>query len=240
MGFASRTDAEQMIIQGRVKVDDIVVRDPERRTYIDRDFIEVDGQFIQAHQKSYFVFHKPTDVLTTFKDPQGRTTVYDFIPKNMTWIFPIGRLDANTSGLLIFTNDTNFGEKVTNNRWGVEKTYEVKARGVLSDVMIERLKAGVRLDDGYRTLPCRCVVDKINEGTTWLTLTLQEGKNRQIRRMLEAVGSEVVKLRRVAIGRLELGDLKSGELREIPQSEIFRKVLGPSALDSDSIQKKKK
>jgi 23S rRNA pseudouridine2605 synthase len=125
-----------------------------------------------------------------------------------------------TLGLLVFTNDTGFGDLLTDEDAGIPKTYEVKVRGRMSDEAVDRLRRGVALDDGTRTRPAECKVMKANEGTTWLEITLREGKNRQVRRMCQAVGHEVVKLRRVRIGPIELGDLPAGAVRPLTRAEV--------------------
>ncbi|MBI1882650.1 MAG: rRNA pseudouridine synthase [Chlamydiae bacterium] len=225
LGIVSRSEAGQWIRAGRVKVNHRVVRDPEHRTWVEEDVIEWDGKIARSQVKIYLVLNKPLDVITTAQDPEGRTTVYQFLPKLSVRVFPVGRLDANTTGLLFFTNDTELGEVLTNHEYGIPKTYEVKARGKLSEDQIKRLRSGVKLDKGAFTQPCQCHILKTNEASTWLEMTLKEGKNRQIRKMLEAVGSEVSKLRRVAIGNLEIGDLKVGETRQLTRREVDEYIL---------------
>lgn len=219
LGIMSRREASIFIQEGRVKLNGKVIKDPEKRTFLHRDIIELDEEVLQMQEKIYLMMHKPVDVITTYNDPQKRTTVYDLLPKLATWVFPVGRLDAATSGLLLFTNDTVWGEQLTNHEYGVAKTYEVKVRGALDESKIKCLEQGVRLDDGYVTQPCQCATLETNEGGQWLKIILYEGKNRQVRRMIEAVGSEVVKLRRVAIGNLSLKDLKPGETRFLSTQE---------------------
>lgn len=220
LGFASRMESADLIKAGRVKVNGAVIRDPERRTFGGRESILVDDRPIYAVDRIYLVMNKLEGVLTSYTDPQNRPTVYNYLPKLDSWVFPVGRLDAKTSGLLIFTNDTQLGEKLTNSEFGVPKTYEVKVRGKLSDESVERLRRGIRLDDGYITKPCQCTVMKANEGSTWLEMTIIEGKNRQIRRMIESAGSEVSKLRRTAIACIRIGELKGGTTRELTGEEI--------------------
>ncbi|MBI5359150.1 MAG: rRNA pseudouridine synthase [Planctomycetes bacterium] len=220
LGFASRTESADLIKAGKVKVNGRVIRDPERRTFAGRESVLVDDRPIHAVHKIYLVMNKLEGVLTSYTDPQNRPTVYKYLPQLDSWVFPVGRLDAKTSGLLIFTNDTQLGEKLTNSEFGVPKTYEVKVRRKLNDEAIERLRRGVRLDDGYVTKPCQCTVMKANEGSTWLEMTIIEGKNRQIRRMIESVGSEVSKLRRTAIACVRIGELKGGTTRDLTAEEI--------------------
>lgn len=220
LGFASRSEAADLIKAGRVKVTGRVVKDPERRTFIGKEKIEVDGRSVEAGEKIYLAMNKPLGVLTTYSDPQGRPTVYDFLPSMSSWVFPVGRLDAKTTGLLLFTNDTEWGEILTHSSYGIPKTYEVKLRGELDDRGVERLRGGVELDDGHKTLPCQCEVFKRSKGSTWLKMVIKEGKNRQIRRMAESLGFEVVKLRRVAVGDVTLGGLKPGQTRSLTRQEV--------------------
>ncbi len=141
-------------------------------------------------------------------------------PRNLPWLFPVGRLDAMTLGLLVFTNDTAFGDLIAGGNSTIPKTYEVKVRGVMPETAVARLRQGVTLDDGLRTRPAEVRVLKANEGTTWLEITLREGMNRQVRRMCQAVGHDVVKLRRTRIGPLELGDLPAGAVRPLSRKEV--------------------
>lgn len=176
--------------------------------------------------------HSPRTVVAPAVDrpDRGRRTL-DPLPRaaadlglggadDMPWLFPAGRLDAATLGLLVFTNDTAFGDLLTDERAGIPKTYEVKARGAMAPDAVARLREGVVLDDGVRTRPAECRVLRSNAGSTWLEITLREGKNRQVRRMCAAVGHEVSKLRRVRIGPVELGDLPAGAVRPLTKVEI--------------------
>lgn len=164
---------------------------------------------------------RPPDPVTQGPGPEtGNPQSAIRNPQSTPWLFPVGRLDAMTLGLLVFTNDTAFGDLLTSERAGIPKTYEAKVKGALSPEAVERLRSGVVLEDGTRTRPAGCRVLKSNEGTTWLELVLREGRNRQVRRMCLAVGHEVVKLRRVRIGPLELGDLKAGAVRPLTAREI--------------------
>jgi 23S rRNA pseudouridine2605 synthase len=139
---------------------------------------------------------------------------------SMPWLQPAGRLDAMTLGLLVFTNDTAFARLLTDHQAGIPKTYEVKVRRQMDKASVERLRRGVTLDDGYQTLPAEVRLLKANEGTTWLEVTIREGHNRQVRRMVESVGHEAVKLRRVRIGPIELGDLPAGAVRPLTRREV--------------------
>ena len=241
LGLVSRPAAARWIALGRVTVGGAVVRDPERRTDSDTEMIAVDGTPIRAAKRLYYVMNKPAGVLTAARDHAGRKTVYDVLreatqppghalgkdapPESAgtgprPWLLPAGRLDAMTLGLLVFTNDTAFARLLTDERAAIPKTYEVKVRRCMPDEAVERLRHGVTLDDGYRTRPAEVRVLKSNEGTTWLEITIREGHNRQVRRMCEVVGHEVVKLRRVRIGPIEIGDLPAGAVRALTRQEI--------------------
>lgn len=220
MGIASRSEASEWIKQGKVRVNGKIILDPESRTFLGLDLVSIEGQQAKKIEKEYWMMNKPVGVLTTYTDPQGRHTVYEFLPKLDSWFFPIGRLDAKTGGLLLFTNDTELGERLTNSDYAVPKTYEVKARGILDETKIIELQSGVLLDDGYKTKPCQCEIIKFSSTSTWLKMIIVEGKNRQIRRMMESIGSEVLALKRTAVGKLTIGDLRSGACRRLTKDEV--------------------
>ncbi len=157
--------------------------------------------------------------MTTAKDPDGRPTVYDLVKSVKSWISPVGRLDLDTTGLLILTNDTQFAERLTNPDHKVPKTYQVKVKGILTDEQIEQLRNGLELNDG----PTRpAIVNRLRNSDkySFIEMTITEGRNRQVRRMIEAIGSKVMKLTRVAIGPLRIGDLQVGRHREITADEL--------------------
>jgi 23S rRNA pseudouridine2605 synthase len=221
LGVASRTEAADMIAAGRVAVNGRVARDAEEPTDRDRDRIAVDGRPVTGAAPVYLAMHKPAGVLTTAHDPQGRPTVYGLLPPDLgSWVFPVGRLDGPTSGLLVFTNDARVGNALTDPAIGVPKTYEVKVKGVATAAELESLRRGVALEDGLTTLPAQCRILTSNKGSTWLELTIREGKNRQVRRMGLAIGHEVVKLRRTRVGPVVLGDLESGKCRALSEAEV--------------------
>jgi pseudouridine synthase len=218
-GVGSRTEARAWIAAGRVRVDGRVVGDPDTWLEPERARVTLDGRPVRAAAPVYLLLHKPTGYLTTRRDPQGRRTIYDLLPPEQRKLVPVGRLDLDSSGLLLLTNDTAFAERVTNPDSKVPKTYEVKAVGHLSDAQLLALARGVELRDG----PTRpAAVRRLREpgGRTVLEITLSEGRNRQVRRMLEAVGSKVSTLRRVAIGALALGDLPPGAARPLRPAEV--------------------
>ena len=218
-GIGSRTEARGWIGAGRVTVNGRVIQTPDHWVDLQRDKISIDGKPIQAGEKIYLLLYKPKGYITTYKDPEGRPTVYDLISDVKSWVFPVGRLDLESSGLLLMTNDTALAERLTNPDFKVPKTYLVKSAARLSEEQLERLRRGVELSDG----PTRpAVVKRIrdSEKHTFLEITISEGRNRQVRRMLEAVDSKVLKLVRTAIGSLEIDGLAIGAYRPLTQSQL--------------------
>jgi pseudouridine synthase len=218
-GVGSRVDARRMIGAGRVKVNGQVVRDPDSWVDMERDRVRVDGRPLQPRERTYVLLYKPTGYLTTYRDPQGRPTVYELIADVGTFLSPVGRLDLDTSGLLLMTNDNQLAERVTNPESHVPKTYLVKASMRLTDEQLQQLRDGIELSDGP-TRPAR--VDRVrdSEKYTHLEITLTEGRNRQVRRMIEALGATVLKLVRVKIGPLSIGKLQIGRWRPLTEAEV--------------------
>jgi pseudouridine synthase len=218
-GLGSRTEARKWIGAGRVKVNGRVEGNPNRWVDLERDRITFDDKPLESAERVYLLLHKPAGYLTTYDDPEGRPTIYDLLPDRDRYLFPVGRLDLDTSGLLILTNDTAFAEKMTNPAYHVPKTYHVKASRHLGEEELERLRNGIELRDG----PTRpATVTRLREpgGKTVFEITITEGRNRQVRRMVEALDAKVVSLARVAIGRLQLGDLEPGKTRPLEPAEI--------------------
>ena len=218
-GLGSRTEARMWIAARRVKVNGQVVDDPDRWVDLDRDRIAFDGRPLTAQRKTYVLLYKPKGYLTTYKDPQGRPTIYDLLPDRERYLFPVGRLDLDTSGLLILTNDTAFAERVTNPEFKVPKTYQVKASRHLTDDELDRLRHGIELRDGM-TKPAKITRLREPGGRTVFEVTITEGRNRQVRRMVEALEAKVLKLVRVAIGPIRIGDLPIGKTRELTPNEV--------------------
>jgi pseudouridine synthase len=215
-GAASRKQAADWIRGGRVRVNGAVILDPEAWFDPERDAITIDGRRLAPRAKLYVALHKPRGYLTTRSDPGGRPTVYDLIADVDAWVIPVGRLDADTSGLLLLTNDTQFAERITNPASHVEKTYRVEARPELSDEALDALRAGVTLHDGP-TRPAR--VERIDRGRAF-DITITEGRNRQVRRMVKAVGSRVMTLARIAIGPIGIARLEPGAWRRLSRAEL--------------------
>jgi pseudouridine synthase len=218
-GVGSRVDARDWIRGGRVKVNGQVVRDPDQWIDMKRDRVRFDGRPLQARERVYVLLYKPTGYLTTYRDPQGRPTVYDLIADLGTFVSPVGRLDLDTSGLLLMTNDNQLAERVTNPESHVPKTYLVKASMRLTDEQLQRLRNGLELSDGP-TRPAHVRRVRDSEKYTHLEITLTEGRNRQVRRMIEALGATVLKLVRVKIGALSIGTLQIGKWRPLTAAEL--------------------
>lgn len=195
------------------------IRNPDHWVDMELDRVVMDGKPVRSSSKVHILLYKPKGFLTTYKDPEGRPTVYDLIEDAGVWLSPAGRLDLDTSGLLILTNDTQFAERLTNPDHHVPKTYEVKAATLLTDDQIERLRRGVELSDGP-TRPAQVRRLRDVGRHSFVEITLQEGRNRQVRRMLEAVDSRVLKLVRTAIGPVRIGDLAIGKWRLLTAQEV--------------------
>jgi 23S rRNA pseudouridine2605 synthase len=228
-GIGSRTDARSWIGAGKVRVNGRIIKNPDHWVDLERDRITLDGKPLQAAAKLYILLYKPKGYLTTYRDPEGRPTVYDLVKDAGAWLSPVGRLDLDTSGLLIMTNDTAFAERVMNPVHKVAKTYRIKASPRVSDQQMELLRLGVLLDDGP-TKPAE--VRRVRESAehSFLDLTITEGRNRQVRRMLEAVGSKVSKLVRTAIGPVRIDELPIGKWRALTPEEIGA-LGGPAVIE---------
>jgi 23S rRNA pseudouridine2605 synthase len=196
-----------------------VVENPDEWIHLEGDKVTVDGRPLEAEKKIYLLLYKPKGFVTTAKDPDGRPTVYDLVREEKSWFSPVGRLDLDTTGLLILTNDTQLAERLTNPDHKVPKTYQLKVKGMLSDEQLEQLRNGLELSDG----PTRpAIVNRLrnSEKYSFIEMTITEGRNRQVRRMIEAVGTKVMKLTRVAIGPIRIGDLQVGKYRELTADEL--------------------
>ena len=221
-GLCSRRAAEQIILEGRVMLNGRPVKLGDKMD-VRKDLLSVDGQNVYIDKKqefSYIMLNKPRGYVTTLKDERGRKTVVDLISDINVRLFPVGRLDKDTEGLLLFTNDGNFANLLTHPSHGVSKTYRVTVTPHAMEEQIINLTDGVILDDGTKTQPAviRVVTDEPER--TVLEMTIKEGKNRQIRRMCEAVGLSVARLRRVQLGPVKLGMLKPGAYRELTKQEV--------------------
>jgi 23S rRNA pseudouridine2605 synthase len=224
-GVSSRREAEAMIREGRVTLNGRVVTELGTRADPDRDHIKVDGKLItKAEPHRYILLYKPREVMTTVEDPQGRRTVIDLVRGIRERIYPVGRLDFHSEGLVLLTNDGELAFKVSHPTHGSVKTYSVKVRGVPDERMIDKLRRGITLD-GKRTLPCdiermRTTGKRDDEGNSWFEVKLREGRTQQIRKMFQAIGHPVSKLRRVAIGPISDPKLTPGVWRELTKQEV--------------------
>jgi pseudouridine synthase len=218
-GVGSRVDARQLVSAGRVTVNGRVVRDPDHWVDMERDRVRFDGKPLAARERIYLLLYKPTGYLTTYRDPEGRPTVYDLIADVGTFVSPVGRLDLDTSGLLLMTNDNQFAERVTNPDSHVPKTYLVKASMRLTDEQLQQLRDGIELADGP-TRPAKVARVRDSAKYTHFEITLTEGRNRQVRRMVEALGAKALKLVRVRIGSVVIGALPIGKWRPLTPGEL--------------------
>src|SRR5438309_2697283 len=224
-GFASRREAETMIRNGRVTINGRVVTELGTKADAASDHIKVDGKLItRAEPHRYMLLYKPKEVMTTVEDPQGRRTVIDLVRGVRERIYPVGRLDFHSEGLVLLTNDGDLAYKVSHPTHGSVKTYHVKVRGVPEERLVDKLRRGITLE-GRRTLPCD--IDRLrttgkgeDAGNSWFEVKLREGRTQQIRKMFQALGHPVSKLRRVAIGPISDPKLTPGVWRELTKHEV--------------------
>lgn len=236
-GIASRRHAEELITAGRVTVNGEVVKELGTKADPERDHIKVNGKLInpqlKARDKVYVLLNKPRGYLSSVSDPEGRPLVTELLPPNLGRLHPVGRLDFNTEGLLLLTNDGDFTNYVTAARNRVEKVYEVKVKGVPPEGAIQRLRRGITLEDGTRTAPAKIKELSETESNAWYEVLLHQGRNQQVRRMFELIGHSVLKLRRVRIGFLTDEGLKPAHWRFLAPSEVSR-LMKPQANKSQA------
>jgi 23S rRNA pseudouridine2605 synthase len=216
----SRSAAAELIATGRVRVNGRVVTAPGKWIDLHRDRLSLQGRPLGAAPPTYLALHKPRGLVTTRRDERGRETVYACLEGFPAWVFPVGRLDRQSSGLLLFTNDTAWSEGITAPEAKLVKTYEAKLRGHPTEESLEALRRGLTLEDGTRTRPAQVRILRATEKATWVELRITEGKYRQVRRMGTAIGHEVLTLIRTAIGSLGLGDLAPGAFRALAPAEV--------------------
>jgi pseudouridine synthase len=223
-GISSRRHAEQLITAGEVTVNGKVVTELGTKADPATDHIKVRGKLINTSLERrgnvYVLLNKPRGYLSSVTDPEGRPTVLELLPASLGRVYPVGRLDFNTEGLLLLTNDGDFTNFITSARNRVEKVYEAKVKGAPDDQAIERLRRGVVLDDGTRTAPAKIRRLGETETNAWFEILLHEGKNQQIRRMFDLIGHSVLKLRRSRIGFLRDDELKPGRWRRLSPDEV--------------------
>ena len=220
-GVASRRKAEQLIVEGKVKVNGKVVRELGTKVS-NSDTIEVEGVKLEKEDKVYFLLYKPKGYISAVTDDKGRKTVVDIFKKRVPErIFPVGRLDYDTTGLLLLTNDGEFSYQLTHPKFKIDKTYIARVKGVPTIDGLKKLQRGIKLEDG-KTAPAKVSMTSFDEqaGKAICEITIHEGRNRQVRRMFEAIGTPVVKLKRERFAFLDLGNLKPGEYRELTKHEV--------------------
>lgn len=231
-GITSRRAAEELILAGRVAVNGTVVTELGSKADPQKDQITLDGQTIKPAEKLYYVLlHKPAGYVTSLKDPQGRQLVTELVKDIGERLFPVGRLDYNSEGLLLLTNDGEWANRLMHPRHQVDKEYHVRVRGKIDPQQIKKLAEGVELEDGP-TGATTVRLLKSDQSNDWLSVTIREGRNRQVRRMCAAVGLFVVRLRRIRYGNLTLGGLQPGEYRLLTKQEA-------QALDAPAPEKKR-
>lgn len=217
LGFSSRSRAFVLVRSGRVAVNGSVRRDPEWHV-LDDDVIEVDGQVIKPAAKVYLMMNKPRGLLTTASDGMGRATVYSVLPRNLPWVGPVGRLDQASEGLLLFTNDSEWAARITAPQSQIEKVYRVQISCVADQAMAEKLESGIAVE-GEFLRASRVSILRSGKKNSWIEVGLHEGRNRQVRRMLNALCIEVLRLLRTRIGPIVLGDLAKGRTRPLTAGE---------------------
>ena len=220
LGVCSRSRAAELIRAGRVKLNGKLRRDPETPVHIGKDRIEMDGSPLAKSERIYLALNKPRGVVTTASDEKGRETVYSYVPAEFPWIAPVGRLDMASEGLLLLTNDSEWAARISAPETHLDKTYHVQIRAIADENLLDALRNGIRpSEDGELLRAKRASLLRRGERNSWVEIVLDEGKNRQIRRMLEQLQIEVLRLVRVAIGPLTLGDLAKGKTRVIQKDE---------------------
>ncbi len=219
LGHASRRKGEELIKSGRVEVNGQAVLIPATRVDLASDRITVDGKAKDIPKKVYFLLNKPKGVTTTVKDRHAKQTVLDLIKQNDLRVYPVGRLDKDTSGLLIISNDGDLAYRLTHPKFGIKKVYRVCVKGMITCDKISKLEAGILLD-GKRTFPCRIEIISAGKHNTRLKVELTEGRKRQIKKMFAKVGHPVLEIHRTAFGSLELAGLKVGQWRPLRDREV--------------------
>ncbi|MCX8009988.1 MAG: rRNA pseudouridine synthase [Ignavibacteria bacterium] len=222
LGYCSRKQAEILIRQKAVRINGIVESNPSRRVNISKDRITIDEKEIFHEQKIYLMLNKPRGLITTTSDEKGRATVFDcFKDANLPRIFPVGRLDKASEGLLLFTNDSDWANRITDPASHIDKTYHVQIDRLADDTLLNKIRKGIKLENGELLRVKKVNLIRQGKKNSWLEITLDEGKNRQIRRLLDALNIKVLRLIRISIGNLRLGKLPKGKFRFLAQEEIY-------------------
>lgn len=221
LGVCSRTQAINFILAGRVKVNSTLCTDPQKRVNLSKDKIELDGKPIKPEQFVYIALNKPRGLITTFRDEKNRETVYKcFEGFNLPYVFPVGRLDKASEGLLLFTNDTDWANMILDPENHINKTYHVQINRLADEKLISKIEKGVVDSDGEILKVVSVKMIRAGKKNSWLEIVLEEGKNRHIRRIFETLGIEVLRLVRIQIGSLKLGTLQKGRFGFLSEEEV--------------------
>lgn len=220
-GIASRRQAELYITQGRVKLNGQTINEVSARVEPQQDRVEFDGQLIHVEKPVYIMLHKPPGYITSARDPQGRPTVLELVTEIEQRIYPVGRLDYDTAGLLLLSNDGEFTNRMIHPRYKIDKKYEACLTGRVKDQELQQLRQGIVLSDGI-TAPAQVKLIRRDASASLIQLTIHEGRKRQVRRMCAAIGHPIINLKRVGLGFLSLGDLPAGRYRHLHPDEVER------------------
>ena len=218
LGYCSRSEAFKLIRRGRVRLNGGLRLHPETPVHLEKDHIQVNGRTLRENQKIYLMLNKPRGIITSATDEKGRETIYELLDKDWPWVAPVGRLDKASEGLLLLTNDSEWSARVLAPETHLEKTYHVQIAAIVNTVLLEKMRKGVRTAGDILRAKSALIL-RAGERNTWLEVVLDEGKNRHIRRMLAQLGIEVIRLVRVAIGPLALGELPKGSIRQLTAEE---------------------
>jgi 23S rRNA pseudouridine2605 synthase len=219
LGFCSRSQAFTLVREGKVRLNGIAPKNPSTPVRLGVDRIEVEGQRVAAAEKIYLMLHKPRGIVATASDEKGRDTVYSLLPQGLDWIAPVGRLDKASEGLLLFTNDSAWAARITDPLSHLDKIYHVQITAIADQKILTALSAGITTSEGDFLKAKRVSLLRSGEKNSWIELVLDEGKNRQVRRLFDALEIEVLRLIRVAIGPLPLGDLGKSAHRRLTAQE---------------------
>ncbi len=220
LGFCSRSQAREVIRSGHVTVNGSTRTDPESRVDLHRDRIAVDREILRATTKVYLMLNKPRGLVTTASDEQGRRTVFECLAgQELPFVSPVGRLDKASEGLLLFTNDSSWAARITDPASGIRKTYHVQINRLSDSMLLQQMHRGLQVENDFLAVRSASV---LRQGATnsWLEVVLDEGKNRHLRRLLSALGVNVLRLVRVAVGSIQLGNLPKGQVRALSQEEV--------------------